>query len=114
MFPFEGFGDTIGSYSGINHSSGLIASVANQYAAMPSLHAMDAIIVGLTMAAVCPGPVGKGDLAALAAVGLVQRDVDRQPLLARHRGRGRSRVVAGARLYLLVRRWRLRSRLRTA
>ena len=51
MFPFEGFGDTLADYSGINHSSGLIASVANQYAAMPSLHAMDAIIVGLTMAA---------------------------------------------------------------
>jgi hypothetical protein len=48
MFPFEGFDDTLAS-AGINHSSGLIASVANQYAAMPSLHSMDAIIVGLTM-----------------------------------------------------------------
>ena len=52
MFPFEGFYDTFAAYSGVNHSSGLIGSVANQYAAMPSLHAMDAIIVGLTMAAV--------------------------------------------------------------
>jgi hypothetical protein len=48
MFPFEGFHDTL-QQTGINHSSGLIASVANQYAAMPSLHAMDAVIVGLTM-----------------------------------------------------------------
>jgi membrane-associated phospholipid phosphatase len=40
MFPFEGFDDTLAT-TGIN-----------QYAAMPSLHAMDAIIVGLTMAAV--------------------------------------------------------------
>lgn len=52
MFPFEGFFDTIGAYSGVNHSSGLIGAVANQYAAMPSLHAMDAIIVGLTMASI--------------------------------------------------------------
>jgi hypothetical protein len=49
MFPFEGFHDTT-TGAAISHSSGLIASVANQYAAMPSLHAMDAIIVGLTMA----------------------------------------------------------------
>jgi hypothetical protein len=48
MFPFEGFHDTL-QETGINHSSGFVASVANQYAAMPSLHAMDAIIVGLTM-----------------------------------------------------------------
>ena len=33
-------------------ANGLISAVANQYAAMPSLHAMDAIIVGLTMASV--------------------------------------------------------------
>jgi membrane-associated phospholipid phosphatase len=52
FFPFEGFLDTLAVYSGVNHSSGLIASVANQYAAMPSLHAMDSIIVGLTMASV--------------------------------------------------------------
>jgi membrane-associated phospholipid phosphatase len=50
MFPFEGFDDTL-AQTGINHSSGFVASIANQYAAMPSLHAMDAIIVGLTMAA---------------------------------------------------------------
>src|SRR5215510_1115363 len=36
MFPFEGFTDTFGSL-GVNHSSGLIGAVANQYAAMPSL-----------------------------------------------------------------------------
>ncbi len=51
MFPFEGFKDVLAT-TGINHSSGLVASIANQYAAMPSLHSMDAIIVGLTMAAV--------------------------------------------------------------
>lgn len=50
FFPMEGFVDTLADYSGVNHSSAVIASVANQYAAMPSLHSMDAIIVGLTMA----------------------------------------------------------------
>jgi len=58
MFPFEGFGD-VTAMTSINHSSGLIASVANQYAAMPSLHAMDAIIVGLTMASVVRNRWGK-------------------------------------------------------
>src|SRR5207249_292309 len=52
FFPAAGFVDTLADYSGINHSSGLIASVANQYAAMPSVHAMDALIVGVAMAAV--------------------------------------------------------------
>jgi membrane-associated phospholipid phosphatase len=51
MFPFEGFDDTLAS-TGINHSSGLVSSLANQYAAMPSLHAMDAVIVGVMMAMV--------------------------------------------------------------
>ena len=32
---------------------GLIAFAANPYAAMPSLHAMDALIVGIVMASVC-------------------------------------------------------------
>ena len=41
MFPREGFVD------GVNHSSGLIRSLANPYAAMPSLHAADALIVGV-------------------------------------------------------------------
>jgi len=52
FFPFEGFADTLGVYSAVNHQSGLIGAVANQYAAMPSLHAMDAIIVGLTMVSI--------------------------------------------------------------
>jgi membrane-associated phospholipid phosphatase len=53
MFPEWGFIDTLAQYSSINHDSGLIASVANPYAAMPSLHAMDAFIVGVVMASVC-------------------------------------------------------------
>jgi membrane-associated phospholipid phosphatase len=41
--------DTLGQYSSINHESGLIAFASNPYAAMPSLHAMDALIVGIVM-----------------------------------------------------------------
>ena len=41
MFPREGF------VAGVNHSSGLLQQLANPYAAMPSLHAADALIVGV-------------------------------------------------------------------
>ena len=39
MFPGHGFVD------GVNHSSALLQTLANPYAAMPSLHAADALIV---------------------------------------------------------------------
>lgn len=52
MFPEWGFVDTLGQYSSVNHSSGLIAFASNPYAAMPSLHALDALIVGVVMATV--------------------------------------------------------------
>ena len=53
MFPEWGFSDTLAEYASLNHDSGLIAFAANPYAAMPSLHAMDALIVGIVMASVC-------------------------------------------------------------
>ena len=53
MFPAWGFVDTLAEYSGLNHTSGLIADTANPYAAMPSLHSMDAFIVGVVMFGVC-------------------------------------------------------------
>jgi len=40
MFPSQGFVD------GVNHSSALLQTLGNSYAAMPSLHAADALIVG--------------------------------------------------------------------
>src|SRR5437016_9421219 len=40
MFPGQGFVD------GVNHSSALLQTLGNPYAAMPSLHAADALIVG--------------------------------------------------------------------
>ncbi len=47
MFPGRGF------VGGVNHSSELIHSLGNQYAAMPSLHAADALIVGYCLALSC-------------------------------------------------------------
>jgi hypothetical protein len=47
MFPSEGF------VAGVNHSSALLQSLANPFAAMPSLHAGDALIVGVFMAMTC-------------------------------------------------------------
>jgi membrane-associated phospholipid phosphatase len=52
MFPSIGFGDTLAQIGGLNHGSGLIELASNQYAAMPSLHAADALIVGLVLASV--------------------------------------------------------------
>jgi membrane-associated phospholipid phosphatase len=45
MFPGQGFVD------GVNHSSALLQTLGNPYAAMPSLHAADALIVGWFMVA---------------------------------------------------------------
>jgi membrane-associated phospholipid phosphatase len=59
MFPEWGFSDTLAEYASVNHDSGLIAFAANPYAAMPSLHAMDALIVGLVMASVCRSRLAK-------------------------------------------------------
>ena len=59
MFPEWGFIDTLEQYSSLNHDSGLIAWAANPYAAMPSLHAMDAFIVGVVMASVCRSRLAK-------------------------------------------------------
>jgi membrane-associated phospholipid phosphatase len=49
MFPEWGFVDTLAHFSSVSHDSGLIAWGSNPYAAMPSLHAMDALIVGIVM-----------------------------------------------------------------
>ena len=53
MFPTLGFLDTLDSFGGLNHGSGLVNFAANPYAAMPSLHAADALIVGVVLFAVC-------------------------------------------------------------
>jgi membrane-associated phospholipid phosphatase len=49
MFPELGFVDTLAQSSALNHGSGLVELASNPYAAMPSLHAADALIIGFAM-----------------------------------------------------------------
>jgi hypothetical protein len=53
MFPNLGFLDIEALFSGLTTSSKGVSAFANPYAAMPSLHAADALIVGISMAFVC-------------------------------------------------------------
>ena len=50
MFPHVGFVDTLANFATLNHGSGLVQLASNPYAAMPSLHAADALIVGVALA----------------------------------------------------------------
>src|SRR5919108_6118251 len=50
MFPDEGFVDTLASAASLNHGSGLVELASNQFAAMPSVHAADALVIGFAMA----------------------------------------------------------------
>ena len=50
LFPDFGFADTLAQFGSLNHGSALIEAASNPYAAMPSLHAADALIVGVTLA----------------------------------------------------------------
>jgi membrane-associated phospholipid phosphatase len=59
FFTSIGFSDTLGQIGGLNHGSGLIQLASNPYAAMPSLHAADALIVGVILASVVRRPVWK-------------------------------------------------------
>jgi hypothetical protein len=52
MFPGFGFVDTLAQFGSVNHGSGLVELASNPYAAMPSLHAADALIVGVVLATV--------------------------------------------------------------
>ena len=59
MFPEAGFTDTLAAHSTVNHSSTLVAFSSNPYAAMPSLHALDALIVSVVMAIARAPPRGR-------------------------------------------------------
>ncbi len=50
MFPQAGFSDTLATHSAVSHDTSLVSFAANPYAAMPSLHSADALIVGVVMA----------------------------------------------------------------
>jgi membrane-associated phospholipid phosphatase len=52
MYPDFGFQDTLALF-GLNHGSGAIQLASNQFAAMPSLHAADSLIVGVMFAFLC-------------------------------------------------------------
>jgi hypothetical protein len=52
MFPGFGFVDTLAQFGNVNHGSALVELASNPYAAMPSLHAADALIVGVVLATV--------------------------------------------------------------
>jgi hypothetical protein len=51
LFAEWGFVDTLAQSAALNHGSGLIQLASNPYAAMPSIHSADALIVGFAMAA---------------------------------------------------------------
>jgi PAP2 superfamily len=52
MFPDFGFVDTLAAFGSVDHGSGIVELASNPYAAMPSLHAADALIVGVVLATV--------------------------------------------------------------
>jgi membrane-associated phospholipid phosphatase len=59
FFTSIGFIDTLDHFGGLNHGSGLVELASNPYAAMPSLHAADALIVGVVLASVVRRPIWK-------------------------------------------------------
>lgn len=57
LFPEEGLVDTLRRYERVNLHSGIVHGLANQYAAMPSLHTADALIVGVMLSASTDQPL---------------------------------------------------------
>jgi hypothetical protein len=51
FFPEWGFVDTLAASTSLNHGSGLIQLASNPYAAMPSIHSADALILGFVVVA---------------------------------------------------------------
>lgn len=59
MFPELGFVDAVSSAGGPSRDPGVLALASNPYAAMPSLHAADALIVGVGLALLVRSRVAK-------------------------------------------------------
>ena len=57
MLPQLGFLDTLAGSETLSHGSGVVELASNQYAAMPSLHAADALIMGVALGLVVRNPV---------------------------------------------------------
>jgi membrane-associated phospholipid phosphatase len=53
FFSSVGFQNTLDGMGTLNHGSGIVSLAANPYAAMPSLHAADALILSIVMVAAC-------------------------------------------------------------
>jgi membrane-associated phospholipid phosphatase len=53
MFNTPGFRDALDGMGSLNHGSALVSLASNPYAAMPSLHAADSLIVGVILVAAC-------------------------------------------------------------
>jgi membrane-associated phospholipid phosphatase len=51
MFPDVGFTDTLAVAASVNHGSAFVELASNPFAAMPSVHAADALIIGFALAA---------------------------------------------------------------
>jgi membrane-associated phospholipid phosphatase len=49
LVPGYGFVDTLAQSSFLNHSTRFVEVAANRYAAMPSLHVADALVIGIAM-----------------------------------------------------------------
>jgi membrane-associated phospholipid phosphatase len=56
LVPGLGLEDTLAQSEVLNHGSGLVTLLANPYAAMPSIHAADAAIVGVALAEATRSP----------------------------------------------------------
>jgi len=59
LFPELGFVDTLAASTALNHGSGLVQLASNQYAAMPSIHAADALVIGFAMAGLVRSRIAK-------------------------------------------------------
>ena len=59
MFPELGFVDTLAALGTPNHGSSVVALASNPYAAMPSLHSADALVVGIALAFLVRSPILK-------------------------------------------------------
>lgn len=59
LFGEYGFVDTLATAAGMNHGSGFIQLASNQFAAMPSLHSADALIVAIVLVPLVRSPLAK-------------------------------------------------------
>lgn len=59
MFPEDGFVDSVARLGGLGGNEGRLSVAENPYAAMPSLHAADALIVGVGLALLVRRPLLK-------------------------------------------------------